>query len=208
MRSSSRLDLLEPARLGAERVEKRAQVGRGLAQAKLDVAQLVAGARELGRKRLERRDGALGEPGQARRSFTVLRRERLYGRCRTRDELLEVAEPLALLAQLALGSRLEPVRVLDERAQLVEALGSPRSAFRKLLVTASSRQQLAPRGAQLATKLAVLRERVEHVELERRPRESSLLKLPGHREQPAPRRRRRPRGPQRVPTRRRACVRP
>ena len=44
------------------------------------------------------------------------------------------------------------------------------------------RQQLAPRRAQLGTQLAVLRERVEHVELERRPREAALLELAGHRE--------------------------
>ena len=110
------LDLLETPGLGAERVQERAQLGRGLAQAKLDIAQLVAGARELGSERLERRDGALGEPGQARGSLAVLRRERLDCSCRPGDELLEMAEPLALLAQLRLRSRLEPVRVLDESA--------------------------------------------------------------------------------------------
>jgi hypothetical protein len=48
-------DLLEPARLRAERREERAQLRSGLAQPELDVAQLVAGARELGRERLDRR---------------------------------------------------------------------------------------------------------------------------------------------------------
>ena len=80
MRSSSASICSRRPGSAPERVEKRAKVGRGLAQAKLDVAELVAGARELGSKRLERCDGALGEPGQAGRSFAVLRRERLYGR--------------------------------------------------------------------------------------------------------------------------------
>ena len=80
---------------------------------------------------------------------------------------------------------------------------------RKLLVTASAPTAArATPCARSRTKLAVLRERVEHVELERRPREPALLELPGHRDQPAPRPRRRPRAPRRDPRRRRACGRP
>src|SRR5205807_7634741 len=50
----ARLELLQTSRLGLERREARAEVGRGLAQAQLDVAQLVAGALELGSEPLAR----------------------------------------------------------------------------------------------------------------------------------------------------------
>ena len=78
------LDLLEPARLGAERGEERAQLGRGLAQPQLDVAQLVAGARELGRERLERRDRPLGRarPAPRRRRRPRARAPRRPPPCR------------------------------------------------------------------------------------------------------------------------------
>src|SRR5512132_2894839 len=95
-----------------------------------------------------------------------------------------MAEALALLAQIGLGARLEPVRVLDESAQLVEALGAARRALSELLVAPPRRQQLAPGCAQLGTGSVVLRERVEHVELKRRPRKSALLELAGHRKHP------------------------
>ena len=49
------LDVLEPVWLGLERCEEGVQVGGGLAQAQLDVAELVAGAFELGGEPFEGR---------------------------------------------------------------------------------------------------------------------------------------------------------
>ena len=60
------LELLEPPRLGLERREERAEVGRRLAQAQLDVPQLVAGGLQLRGDVLERRDRSLGEADEAR----------------------------------------------------------------------------------------------------------------------------------------------
>ena len=70
------LELLEAARLGFEGRKERAKVGRRLAQAKLDVPQLVAGRLQLGGDVLERRDCALGETDEAARAFAVVGRER------------------------------------------------------------------------------------------------------------------------------------
>ena len=77
IRSSSRLDLLEPARLGLERVEERAQVGRRLAQRELRRRGASSPARcELGREALERRDGPLGGRDEVGRALSVVGRER------------------------------------------------------------------------------------------------------------------------------------
>ena len=176
------LDLLQPARLRAERGEERAQLRRRLAEPELDVTQLVAGARELGRERLERRDRALGARREGRGAVAVLGCERLCRGGRAGDELFESKQPLALRTQILFGAGLEAFRRLDERAQLLDPLGRARRAFEQLLVTSPRGAQLAPRRPELAAQLAGARERVEHVELERRPREPPLLELPGHRD--------------------------
>ena len=134
------LDLLEPARLGAERGEKRAKLRSRLAQAELDVTQLVAGARELGRERLERRHRSLGACRQRRGAVAFLGRERLCRGGGAGDELLEAEQPLALRAQILLGAGLEAFGRLDERAKLLHSLGRARRALEQLLVS-------APRGA-------------------------------------------------------------
>src|ERR687888_85682 len=69
------LDLLEPAGVGLERREERAQLGRRLAQPQLGVAQLGARSLELRRELLERRDRALGKRDEARSSLPVVRSE-------------------------------------------------------------------------------------------------------------------------------------
>src|SRR5207249_4929865 len=51
------LDVLEAPRIGLEARQKRPQLGGNLAQAKLDVAQLVAGPRKLRRQAFDRSDG-------------------------------------------------------------------------------------------------------------------------------------------------------
>ena len=66
------LELLEPARLRFERGQEGVEIGRGLAQPELDVAQLVAGALQLRREPLERRDRAFRE----RDEVGALRRRR------------------------------------------------------------------------------------------------------------------------------------
>ncbi len=54
------LDLLDPSGLCLEGVEEPPQVDRDLAERQLDGAQALTGGGELGRDRLEGRDGALG----------------------------------------------------------------------------------------------------------------------------------------------------
>src|SRR5947199_103156 len=105
-----------PAGLRAERRKERPQLRGRLAQSELDVAQLVAGPRELRREALERRDGPFRARRETRGALAVLRRDCLRGGRRAGDQLLEVPEPLPLLAELALVSGLEPAGVLDQRA--------------------------------------------------------------------------------------------
>ena len=90
------------------------ELRRGLAQTQLDVAQLVAGALELGREPLERRDRPLCDAGQAGSALALLGRQRLRGGRRRLGELDEVAKPLAVVAEPLLVALLEPVGVLCE----------------------------------------------------------------------------------------------
>jgi hypothetical protein len=109
------LDVLQAVRLRFEGREERAQLGGGLAQAQLDVAELVPGALELGRQALQRGDCALGgrrEPGCA---VAVLGGKGLACGGDALRELRHAAQPLTLGAQLVLGGGLESLRVLDER---------------------------------------------------------------------------------------------
>ena len=92
------LQLFQPSRLGLERRKERAQLGRGLAQAELDVAQLVAGALELGRQPLERSDGPLGDRDQTGRALSLLGCQRFRRRGRSLGELGDVPQPLAVAA--------------------------------------------------------------------------------------------------------------
>ena len=181
--------MLEPARFRGEACEERAQLRGGLAQAKLDVAEFVAGTRELGRQRLQRRNSTLRERREAGGSLPLVGCKSVGSLGRPGDELLEVAKLRTLVAQLRLGARLELRRVLDERAQLRETLLSARRAFHELLVAASRAGELAPGRAHPGAQLGRFCERVEHVELERGPREPPLLELAGHRDRLLGRRR-------------------
>ena len=96
------------------------ELARGVAQAQLDLAQLVARARELGREPFERRDRALRDRDEAGRPRALLGGERLSGCGGTFGELGDVAETVALPAQPIFGVRLQPGGVLDERAELRE----------------------------------------------------------------------------------------
>ena len=97
-----------------------------------------------------------------------------------------MAQSLAPREQLLLVAGRHALGRVDERLQL----GEPRSATASASRVSSSyapprRDQLAPGELRLAPALDLLgaAERVEHVELERRPREPALLELARHRDQ-------------------------
>ena len=137
-----RLELLEASRLGLERREERVQLRRGLAEAQLDVAQLVAGPLELGSEALERRDRTLGSADEPCGALALVGCQRLRRGRRRLGELDDVPKALALAREALLVARLETLGVLGERAQL----GEPRLGGRG--VRASARRGGAgPRGA-------------------------------------------------------------
>ena len=184
----SGLDLFEPSRLGLERRQKATQLARGLAQAQLDVAQLVTGSRKLRRELFERREcplGASDEPGGA---LALVRSERLGCFCGSVRELGDMTKTLPLAAKTLFPIRLEPGSVFDERAQLGEPRVGGRGTLLKLLVPTSCCGELAPGEARLGSppKLVGSDERVEDIELVAGTRETTLLELPGHRDQPLP----------------------
>ena len=176
------LELLQPARLRLERGEKRAQLGCGLAQPELDIAQLVARPLQLRREALERRDRPLGERDETGRAFAVLRGERIRrSGCRL-GELGHVTQPLPVGAQPLLVPLLHAFRVLRQRAQLGQTGLGERRIRGQLLVALAGYLQLAPCGSQ---RLAVdAGETIQQLELVRRPREAPLLELARHRDDP------------------------
>jgi hypothetical protein len=84
------LDLLETAGLGLERGQERAQVEGRLPQPQPAVAELLAGAGELGRQALERPDRALRLRDQPGRAVAVVGGERLGRGRRPLGELGDV----------------------------------------------------------------------------------------------------------------------
>ena len=96
-----------------------------------------------------------------------------------------MAQPLALVAQRLLAAGLEALGRLDERAQLVQPRLLGRRVARQLVVPPARRRQLAPGEPRVAPapQLLLAEERVEDVELVRRPGEPALLELAGHRDQ-------------------------
>ena len=75
-----------------------------------------------------------GGPDERAGSLALVGRERLDGCTDARGELGDVAQTLALGAQALLGVRLEPLGVLDQRAQLGDAGFGVRGVRGELLV--------------------------------------------------------------------------
>ncbi len=97
-----RLDLLEPPGLGLQRCQEGVQLVNDLAQGELGLSQRRAGRGELGRQLLERCDEPLGRRDPVGRAVAVVRREGVGRAGRCLDELVDAAQPLALVAQLGL----------------------------------------------------------------------------------------------------------
>src|SRR2546428_8345104 len=95
-------------------------------------------------------------------------------------------KPLALRAERLLRAGLHPGCVLDERAQLRPAGLFGGRPLGELVMPSPCGGQLAPGAARLgaAAQLLLSDEGVEYVELVRRPCETPLLELAGHRDQP------------------------
>ena len=203
------LDVLEPVGLGLQRGEERAQVGADLAQAQLDVAQLLTGTRELGREPLERGERALGGGREPGRALALVRRDRLGGSGRSFGELGDVAQPLTLVPERLLAARLEALRRLDERRQLAQARLLGCGAARQLVVPPAGGGQLAPGDPGLAAAALLLL--ADERRRARRAgttvgRDGAARTGPTSRSG-ARRRPRDPRGRRRAPTRMRACAR-
>ncbi len=96
--------------------------------------------------------------------------------------------PKALAAgeQLLLVARCHALGCVDERLQVGEPGGDGVGVTRQLVVAAPRGEKLAPGQACLLSALGLLgaAERVEDVELKRRPRETALFELAGHRNEP------------------------
>ena len=177
------LHRLDTVGLGLERGEEAVQVGRRLAQLELRRAQRLARRGKLRREPFERRDGALGSGDEIGSAVAVVGRERRDGRCGAGGELGDVAEPLAVGAQLVLGAGLEALGVGHERAQPVEPCLRGRGVAGQLVVQAPCRRQLAPGTPRLTDGLTCPGEGVEHRQLVRGPGQPPLLELAAHREQ-------------------------
>ena len=194
----------------------RPRASRGSARSSIaDLAQRELGARAAPR-RPTASSGASVSSGATARSAAATRsappsplvgRERLERRVRRLRELGDVAQPLALGPQLVLLARLEPLRVGDERAQLVEPRLGRGGVARQLVVGAPRRRQLAPGAARRARGVGRSRRR------RRAPRAGSAAARAaaartGRSSRAAPRRPpRRPRARRSAPTRRRASAR-
>ena len=110
----------------------------------------------------------------------------MRGLSRSSAELRHVQEPLAPSAQLLLVVRSEAFRPLDEELELRQTGCDGIGIARQLVVSPARCGEVLPRERRVAapTELFGAAEGVEHVELERRPREPTLLELPGHGDQP------------------------
>ena len=160
------------------------EIGGRLAQAELDVAQLVAGALQLGSDPFQRSDRALRERDEVRGSVAVVGGERCDGRGGPGGELGDVAVPLAFGPQLLLRARLQALGVLDDRVQLREPGLGERRVGGQLLLPAAGGLELAPRRSRrgAAGELLLAAEAVEHLELVRGSRQPPLLELARHRD--------------------------
>ena len=178
-----------PARAGP--APPRARPGTSGARAP---SRAAGPRRRAGRRRRALSSGASCSSGASARSaardepagaVALVGRERLDRGADALRELGHVTKPLALAAQVVLRARLEPVGVGDERAQLASTRASAAASAR------APRAGGAPRAARATPpqlcappELLLADEGVEHVELVARPRETALLELAGHRDQP------------------------
>ncbi len=180
-----RLDVLQAVGLRLERVEEPAEVGADVGESQLQVAQLGRRCRELWREPLERRDRALRPRREQRGSVSVLRRQRLGGRCRALGKLRQMAQALPLGEQRRLSTGLEPVRVLHQRLELGEPGLRGSRVGRDLVVAPPGGGELAPRTAQVGAppEVVVAHVRVEHLELVPGAGKPSLLELARHPDQ-------------------------
>jgi len=135
---------------------------------------LAAQMLELARKNVERT------------GLSVLGGERLRGRGRRLGEFRHVPQALALRTQRVFRVRREAFRPLDQLPQLFEPLGAARLCACELVAMLARSPELAPGARVLRAEPEVLLadEGVESVELEGRTRQSPLLELARHGEQP------------------------
>ena len=161
------------------------EVGRGLAQAELDVAQLVAGALQLGREPFERRDRALRERDETGGALAVVGSERLAAasaapeassatcRCRSRSARSCSSSPGSMPSVSSTSARSSASRASASAAFAVSSSCRRRAAW-------SSRH--AARAAARRASCSSPQNAVEHLELVGRPREPALLELARHRD--------------------------
>ena len=177
------LDLLEPARIGLERIQEAAECRGDLTERVLRRTKRLTGSGQLGGEMLDRGDRPLGRRDEVGPGLLLLRGERRQSSRCALSELRHVAEPLPLGAQVVLVSRPEPGGVGDERAISSRRARAAAASLRELVVGAPGRLELPPGAAGRSGRVAGAGIGVEHRELVGRPREPTLLELPAHREQ-------------------------
>ena len=184
-RPSSSSTRVEPARLGLERRQERAERGRRLPQPRRGVGKLGRRRGELlvqGRSGPERLLRLRGEVGGA---VAVLGRQRLRGGIRRLGQARGVAQPVAFAAKRLLGVRREAFSGVREGLELCY-VGLPVTELLRELVTAPTRfPEGPPGGGELAPapQLLLAGERVEELELVGGLCEPALLELTRHRDQ-------------------------
>ena len=183
------LDLLEPVGLGLERVEEPPQLERRLAQAKLGVAQLVAPRRRApGASRSTGASDALGCCGESRRARHPRRARALPPRGRAASASSVTCRSRSRSARSDVLASPGSSPPCPRRARAARRAAPPRPPRRAL--SSSCRRRAAPSSRQASAQLRaqpqllLADERVEDVELVRRPREPALLELARHRDQP------------------------
>ena len=184
------LDLGDSRRIRVERAGEATQVARDLAEPNDELAQLRGGGLELGRQALEWCDRPLRRGGERACAVAVVGVERGEGGLRAFAKLRHVPDTLALGSKLVLLAGREALAVLDERLELVEPSALGVGAALQLLDPMRGCLDTAPRVARLGASASLLGadERVEQIELVRRPGEPALGELPRQREQPFGRR--------------------
>src|SRR5215207_8229 len=163
-------DLLQPVRLGLEGRKEAAEIGADLAQAHVELPQLLARSGELRSEAFERRERTLRGGREPGRSLALVRRDCLHRARGALGELGHMPQPLARVSQRLLASRLERLGRLYERAQLLQPCLLRGRTLRQRVVPLARGGEIAPGEACVAaaTQLLLADEGVEHVELVRR----------------------------------------